>query len=666
MTVVILGLALAIIVLDSTIVNVALPSIQHDFAVSVVGLEWIGATYSLVFGAFILIWGRLGDQFGRKRIFACGITVFMAGSLLTGASTDLTVMLIGRIVQGFGAAMASPSTLSILTTSFRGRNRGIAFGIWGAIAGAAGALGPLVGGYLTTYASWRWSFLINIPIGIVALVGAYVFVAESKSPEKYDPDLLGAILIALGLGPIIFGLVQGQNLGWVTPAQPFSIFGWQWPLSWISITPVAILLGGAFSVGFVLCEFRRLRANRMVLFDFSLLSQFKAFRYGLITVAVVSMGEFGVFFILSLYLQLVRGLSAVSMGISLLPFAGVSFFVAPIAGILSNRYGARRIVTIGMVFESVSLIVMSRVIGIDTSVIVLQPILVLYGAGVGLAIGQLTSTVLSDIPMEHAGMGSGANSTVRQLGSAFGIALIGAVLTTQIAATGTAALGASSLIPESIKPTIQAALNSGLGGGLASIPNMPSGPLAAAIAAVFYQAITEGTRSAALVAGVFCGLGAVTSLLIPKTRRGVAETVSATTGSGRARVVRVGDVVHHPRQNEESPECARSCTDEQDDARSGGKDGDQDPSGIHDPRPIRRSLDKRSPRHQRSNENVNDGSRRRIFRNTCRDFIRRRNELAQVGREERPPTFFSRWHSSTVAAASAREVLTPVLAELFS
>ncbi len=538
MTVVILGLSLAIIVLDTTIVNVALPSIQRDFAVSVVDLEWIGATYSLVFGAFILIWGRLGDQFGRKRIFAAGIVTFMVGSLLTGSSADLSLMLVGRIVQGFGAAMAAPSTLSILTTAYTGRNRGIAFGIWGAIAGAAGALGPLLGGYLTTYVSWRWSFLINIPIGIVALLGTYAFIAESKSAEeKYDPDVLGAALIALGLGPIIFGLVQGQNLGWIVPSQTFTILGWQWPFTSISPTPVAVLIGVVFSAAFVVYELRRLRARRAVLFDFSLLAQFKAFRYGLITVIIVSMGEFGVFFILSIYLQLVRGLSAVDMGISLLPFAIVSFFVAPTAGLLSNRYGAKWVVTTGMVFESIALIVMSRVIEVNTAVLTLEPILVLYGAGVGLAIGQLTSTVLSDIPREHAGMGSGANSTLRQLGSAFGIAIIGAVLTAQIASTGTAALAASSQIPAALKPVLQAALNSGLGGGLSSIPSVPPGPVSAAITSVFYQAITEGARSAALAAGIFCGLGAIASLLIPKVKRGAEwgkpSIPSASTGGTR-------------------------------------------------------------------------------------------------------------------------------------
>lgn len=530
MTVVVLGLTLAIIVIDTTIVNVGLPSIQKDFQVSVVSLEWISATYALVFGAFILIWGRLGDQFGRRKVFFAGVTTFIAGSLLTGISPNLSVMLIGRIVQGFGAAMASPSTLSILTTSFTGRSRGVAFGIWGAIAGASGALGPLVGGYLTTSFSWRWAFLVNLPIGVIAIVGAYVFIAESRTrSESYDPDIIGAALIALGLGPIIFGMVQGQNYGWITPTQPFSVFGWQWPLTTISVTPFAVGIGAVLSVAFVYYEVRRLRSKRTVLFDFSLLAKFKGFRYGLITVTIVSMGEFGVFFILSLYLQDVRGLSAVNLGIDLLPFAGVSFVTAPLAGVLSSKYGAKRIITTGMAFEAVALILMSRVLAVDTSVATLEPILILYGAGVGLAIGQLTSTVLAGIPRADAGMGSGANNTVRQLGSAFGIALIGAVLTAQIASSGTAALAASQSIPAAVKPGIQMVLNSGINGGIPSIPGA-SDAIAAAVFSVFARAITEGTRSAAFVAGAFCGLGAISSFLIPNFKASDQWTGPDETG----------------------------------------------------------------------------------------------------------------------------------------
>src|SRR6266851_4083245 len=182
----VLSLSLAIIVIDATIVIVAQYQIQKDFRISLKDLEWITSLYALVFGSFLLTWGKLSDEFGRKRIFVSGISLFIAGSIIDGFSQDLTQILVGRVIQGFGAAMASPSTLSILTTTFTGKARSVAFGIWGATAGAAAVLGPVLGGYFTTYISWRWAFFINIPIGIAALVGAALVMRETRFKDpKY-------------------------------------------------------------------------------------------------------------------------------------------------------------------------------------------------------------------------------------------------------------------------------------------------------------------------------------------------------------------------------------------------------------------------------------------------------------------------------------------------
>src|SRR3989449_4235259 len=257
----VLSLSLAIIVIDATIVIVALPQIQRDFSISLKDLEWITSLYALIFGSFLLSWGKLSDEYGRKLIFMSGISLFIVGSIIDGFSTNLSQMLLGRVIQGFGAAMASPSTLSILTTTFTGKSRNVAFGIWGATAGAAAVLGPVLGGYFTTYVSWRWAFFINIPIGITALVGAAFVIRETRFKDpKYTTDYPGLILITIGLASVLFGLIEGQTYGWLVPNQEFSVDGFSWPTSYpISLALLSIIVGIILLAIFTLYEFRRAR-----------------------------------------------------------------------------------------------------------------------------------------------------------------------------------------------------------------------------------------------------------------------------------------------------------------------------------------------------------------------------------------------------------------------
>ena len=207
LTLIVCCLAISVIVIDFTIVINGLPSIQATFSgVSVKDLEWITSLYGLIFGSFLLTWGKLGDEFGRKSILMAGIAIFVLGSVIDGLSANLSQMLVGRSIQGFGGAMASPSTLSILSTTFTGKARSVAFGMWGAVAGAAGIIGPLMGGYFTTYVTWRWSFLINVPLGAVTLIVALYAIKESRfSDPKYSTDYLGVTLVTLGLASLLFG-----------------------------------------------------------------------------------------------------------------------------------------------------------------------------------------------------------------------------------------------------------------------------------------------------------------------------------------------------------------------------------------------------------------------------------------------------------------------------
>jgi EmrB/QacA subfamily drug resistance transporter len=521
LTLLVLSLSLAIIVLDATIVIVALPTISNDFTISLKDLEWITSLYALVFGSFILTWGKLSDEFGRRRIFMAGISLFVLGSIIDGVSGNLTQMLVGRGIQGFGAAMASPATLAILTTTFIGKARNIAFGIWGATAGAAAVLGPLLGGYFTTDVTWRWAFLINVPIGAVALIGAAFAIRESRFKDpNYTTDYGGLTLITLGLSGLLFGLIEGQTYGWLTESQQFSIYGLSWPFTNFSLPAFSIISGVVLLAAFAYYDIRRARKGRVPLFDFSLL-RFPGFRFGLFTVFIVAMGEFGAVFIFSIYFQTVKGLSAIDTGITFLPMAVSVFIFAPIAGLLANRFGPRWVVTAGMVLEAIALFSIFAITAISTPIYEYYPVLVVYGAGVGLAISQLTSVVLLSIPWQKAGIGSGANNTVRQVGSAFGIAVIGAVLVAIISSVGQADVAADiaqSTLPASAKAMLDGLLNAGLSSGVGQLPPGLPPQYISTVINVFNDAITQGTRWAAFTAAIFVSFGALSSLLIPNAR----------------------------------------------------------------------------------------------------------------------------------------------------
>ena len=530
-----LSLGVAMIIVDATIVNVAVPSIARDLGLSGTGTEWVNTVYALVFAALLVTMGRIGDRLGRRRMYLAGLALFLFASILAGFAPSGELLVGARVLQGLGGAAILPATQSILNANFRGRDRAIAFGIWGAVIGGVAALGPLIGGWLTTYLSWRWAFYVNVPWGLVAIVGTLKWVDESLDEDArpgFDP--VGFLLITLGLSAFVFGLIEGYTYGWTAPSQAFSVLGWTWPLKDVSIIPFALALGLACLPLFVLVEVRRERAGKFFLFDF-MLWRYPAFRYGNLAGSIVSLGEFGLLFALPLFLQAVLGMSAFQVGLTILALAVGSFFAAPTAAALANRFGPRRVVTLGMGLEAVGIALTTALLSRDLNVLLLVPPLFIYGLGVGFATAQLTSVVLSEVPREVSGLASGTNSMLRQVGSALGIAILGSVLFVSLGVGTHDRLDQIPSMPAAAKAAVEQAIQGSAGQALigfrsgqmdpALVSRLGPGMDPAAVAAYAKQivppiedAFVTAARYAGFTATGFVLLGLILSLLLPKTQ----------------------------------------------------------------------------------------------------------------------------------------------------
>jgi EmrB/QacA subfamily drug resistance transporter len=419
-------ISVAIPVLDNTILNLAVPTILREFHTQLSSLQWVITGYSLTFATLLIIGGRLGDMFGHRRMFVIGATIFGVGSLLASISTSVPTLFLGEaLIEGIGASMMIPATLSILSNTFRGAERAKAFGAWGAVAGASVAFGPIIGGWLTTDYSWRWGFRVNVIVAPIIVLGGLVFMKPDHRSAGRRPhlDVRGSALIALGSFSLIFGLSEGTTYGWWRPVKDLTVASWRaWPAARsISIIPFAFLLAIVAFTVFVLIERAMERADNDPLFEFGQLRHL-GFRYGLLTTMVLAMGQFGLLFILPVLLQNGEHLTALRTGEWMLPQGVLIALAAPIAGRLTRSVSITSIVRTGLVLESVGLLWVALAIGPDVSFASLLPGMVIFGLGVGLASSQLTNVILSDIKPEKAGVASGANTTVRQVGLALGIA----------------------------------------------------------------------------------------------------------------------------------------------------------------------------------------------------------------------------------------------------
>jgi EmrB/QacA subfamily drug resistance transporter len=505
---VVLSMSLFIIVLDNTILNVAVPTIIRDLHTNVSAVQWVISGYALIFASLLISFGRIGDIIGRRKMFFIGASLFAVGSLIASESHSVVQLFIGEsILEGIGAAAMLPATLAIISATFRGRERGIAFAVWGAVAGGAGALGPWLGGILTTDYSWRWAFRINVIVAPIVIIAAIFLVGESKDERARGFDPFGVVLVTAGLLGLVFGIIEAGRYGWLSAISGTKILG-------LSPVPWSILVGLLFLLGFVFLELARAGVGKPVIFDFRDLVH-RGFRYGLINTVVLAMGEFGAFFLIPLFLQSALHISALTVGTWLLP-AGIAVFVGGgIGGALSHRFGPKYVITAGLVLEATGIWMYTAAFGPTTDFWSLFPALILHGIGVGFATSQLTNVVLSDIPPQKAGSASGASGMMRQVGTALGIAVIGAIYVSRSGSNISDNLAQVRGLPATVQSQIRSGVTSSQ--GAAGRPKSIHAP--AAQVREVQGAITAGFSDAASAAMSFAGivvtLGALISLLVP-------------------------------------------------------------------------------------------------------------------------------------------------------
>jgi EmrB/QacA subfamily drug resistance transporter len=424
---VVLSLGVSLIVVDATVVNVLLPQMIDGLGLHSGDAEWINSVYALVLAALLIPFGRAGDIAGRRRMFLLGTVIFLAASVLAATAQAGPALIAARALQGAGGAMIMPATLSTVHAVFTGRDRAIAFGIWGSLIGGMAALGPLLGGAVATSLSWRWAFGINVPLGLLLIAGALAWMPETRQPAGVrGVDWLGGALTALGLGALVCGLIEGPVYGWWRPLRDYHLA----PSS-LSPVPIVLALGVVLLTALVFVERARARANRPVMLDLRLY-RIRSFRRGNLTAALISVGELGLLFVLPLFLVGVHGDSPFQISLAILPLALGAFVAGPYAGRLANRCGAPRVVQLGMALEVIAVLGIALTLTADTGGWGLAPWMLLYGVGLGLTSAQLANVTLSEVPAADAGQASGAQSTARQVGAALGIALIGTVFVTSL------------------------------------------------------------------------------------------------------------------------------------------------------------------------------------------------------------------------------------------
>jgi EmrB/QacA subfamily drug resistance transporter len=518
-----LSLGFFMILLDTTIVNIAIPAMISGLNSSLDQILWVVNAYLLAYAVLLITAGRLGDFFGPRRLFALGLAIFTVASALCGLAQDGNQLILARILQGIGGAILTPQTLSIITVIFPPERRGAAFGIWGAVAGVATVTGPTLGGFLVTYINWRWIFFVNVPVGLVALAGALLVVPDIRPGRRHRLDVVGVLLASASLFGIIFGLVEGERFNWGA--------------IWGPITIPEIIAGGVVLFA-VFVVFERFQAEPLM--PLSLFSN-RNFSISIWVSGAVAFGMLGFFIPVTIFFQSVLGFSALKAGLTFLPMSLVSMVVAPIAGRMSDRYGGKYILVAGLTFFATGMGLVVLVISLNATQATFWGPAALAGLGLGMTFAPLTTVAMRNVRPHMAGAASGVLNTVRQVGGAIGSAVIGAVLQNRLATQlQEQAVAYSSQVPPAFRNSFVSGFSHAASGGFkvgvgqTGGGQLPAGTPPAAAATlqrlfhdVFANAYVNAVKPTLAVSIAVLVVGALSCLLIERRSKAKARAEAA-------------------------------------------------------------------------------------------------------------------------------------------
>jgi EmrB/QacA subfamily drug resistance transporter len=560
---VVLAMALAIIIIDTTILNVSLRTIIGDLHTDIRSIQWVVTAYALMLAAFTITGGRLGDLFGRKKMFVVGAVIFAVGSFITSISHHVGLLVIGEaIIEGIGAVLMLPATASLLLSNYQGRDRAVAFGIWGGIAAASAALGPVVGGWLTTHYSWRWAFRINIVVALLLIIGSWVIKEARSNDKKPSLDIVGVILSSLGLLSIVYGFIEASNYGWWKAKEQLVLLGHTLNLGSFSVTPIFVALGLIILGFFIAWQKHRMTQGKTPLVSLDLFRN-REFVTGSLITAIMSIGMAGLSFSIPVFLQGVRNLDPLHTGIAMLPMPLAILVSAPLSAFIVKFIQPKRLVQIALLITIAGFIVMRQALGVDASVWSLAPGFAIFGFGMGLMFAQLSNLTLSAVSVQESGEASGVNNTFRQLGQTLGSAILGAILISSLGSNLISGVQASPVIPEQAKPAIsqtvnEQASNIEFGENSAALESIPA-TIKQELTKITHSATTDASRDVTVYGAGFMFLALLSSFFLvgkkkpaeeqPVESESVASTNAAAVANAKpvslkkAGIVAVGAVV---------------------------------------------------------------------------------------------------------------------------